>query len=1115
MRRNWKRGAAALLTASMLFSNISITGLAEEASAQAEEASAQAEEAPAPTTEAPTEAPAPATEAPTEAPAPATEAPTEAPAPATEAPTEAPAPATEAPTEAPAPATEAPTEAPAPATETSTEKPTDTEKKTEKETEDGIYTVEEKEYTVSVEVPDDCKIPDGASLVANIVKKDSKEAKEDLKLAQEAAGDDTEIAGYQIYDLHFEKNKKEIELTPREKADIKVTIAIDKKEFQKDLKEEGLEVFHIRDLTEEELEKLKKEESESQEQDQTEKEVTQTAEKLKIKKAEEKDGKETITFSTDGFSDYLFAVTKEKQTESETAKETETEAPETSASETAGTETQPDTPAQSEEPETTAPQIAVREGEAQITQADLTLTMKMTGTKTTAKDLVLTATNIGDLQAAVQALGTSAKELKVTQGTGANEKDVVGVTIEKNCITIPAAALENGTTLHIANLPVNGDGATAEAPKTATYTIHAGGNFVTNIGFSVTSDYYTVYKNAEGTLLPSTDGSCTVSMEKSQGLTIENVYSAVTVSASDKDKTDSKFAGMSFSVVPDGATAPVYTVTADDSGKAMVRGLPAGKYTVTGDAGTIPKKYKSEAKSQEITVDESGNLSSAVNLTYSTMTLTLKAINSRSGKPLANAKITVKKADKTVAFETTDSEGLAKVTGVLERGEKYTISQTRMNGYYSAASKNLSSGTYTVNAAGEDPTITFSSQPTVVKIGVIDNVSKTSPYAGSYVKGASVAIKKDGKVLETITTEGQLVEVVGLLNPNTKYQIVQTAAPAGYIVGAVTDSGSYSVGKQISLSSKTKKEKIVEISADTVKVLVSRKGYDSRTQVTKNGKKAYEYTNLKLLSGAKLEIRDKDGNVVKDQNGNPISWTSSEKGGHLVEGVLAASTEYTLVETGAPEGYDLAGSGVFHTYKSGNQAAVTMQTRKASGSIRVVMRAAYKGSAIKVNGTYYCALFTDKNLTKRYTAAGVRRLTMTTSQVYAEVTFENIPAGVYYVAETDKDGNPLKNNATFKVNNPTEGLHMDASKDLIAEITNDFVTEPAGAQKVSSSELRNSYHAEYAGYGGSASAAAELAAGGNSVQTGDTTNVTLYLSMLAVACLLFAAAVIVRKRRKE
>ena len=809
-------------------------------------------------------------------------------------------------------------------------------------------------------------------------------------------------------------------------------------------------------------------------------------------------------------------MTKEKETEKQSESETvkETEVPATDVETTAPETKEPETVTS----ETTAPQIAVQEGETQAQQADLTLTVQSVGTdKPTAKDLVIRATNIANLQNAVPAI-------TITQITDTGEKDLTkdtnAVQIKGSQITIAAAIVNSSKGIKISGLPVNGTAAEGEVVPKATYTINAGGNYISNNTFVGNADYYTIYKNTAGVALtPGADGSSQFSLDGDFGITIENVYSEVTLSATGTDKPDKKFDSMKFSVTPEGTTTPVLTAAADNSGIAVIRGLPEGKYTVTGDTDTIPAQYWMESKSQEITVDDQKSLTPSAELSYKPMIMTLKTVDSRSGKAMANTKITVKKyvsSDKTttVASATTDSNGQAKLVGVLERGEKYSITQNRVSGHYSATTSDLKSGTYTVEKQGADPTITFSNQPTVVKVGVIDNVSKTSPYSGSYVSGATIAIKKENAVLKTITTEGQLTEVVGLLDPNTKYQIVQTSAPAGYIIGAPTASGKYSVGKQIALSSKTRQEKTVAISADTVKVLVTRKGYDSRTQVTRNGKKAYEYTNLKILSGAKLEIRDKDGNVVKDKNGNAVSWTSSEKGGHLVEGVLAANTEYTLVETGAPTGYDLAGSGVFHTYKSGNQAAVTMQTRRASGTIRVVMRAAYKGNAIKVNGTYYCALFTDKNLTKRYTAAGVRRLTMTTSQVYAEATFENIPAGVYYVAETDKNGNPLKDNATFKVNNPEDGLHMDTSKDLIAEITNDYVTKPAGAQAVSSSELRNSYNAEYAGYGGSASAAAELAAGGNSVQTGDTTNVVLYLSMLAAACILFAA-VLIKKRRKE
>lgn len=165
---------------------------------------------------------------------------------------------------------------------------------------------------------------------------------------------------------------------------------------------------------------------------------------------------------------------------------------------------------------------------------------------------------------------------------------------------------------------------------------------------------------------------------------------------------------------------------------------------------------------------------------------------------------------------------------------------------------------------------------------------------------------------------------------------------------------------------------------------------------------------------------------------------------------MASETEYTLVETTSPDGYDAAGKGVFHTYKSGNQAAVTMQTRKFNGTIRVIMRAAYQKTAIKVNGTFYCALFLDKDLKQRYIEAGVKPLVMSSNQVYAQVTFENIPAGTYYVAETDQKGNPLRDNATFKVSNPDQALNLTSNnKNLIAEITNDYVQKPADAQTVS------------------------------------------------------------------
>lgn len=54
-----------------------------------------------------------------------------------------------------------------------------------------------------------------------------------------------------------------------------------------------------------------------------------------------------------------------------------------------------------------------------------------------------------------------------------------------------------------------------------------------------------------------------------------------------------------------------------------------------------------------------------------------------------------------------------------------------------------------------------------------------------------------------------------------------------------------------------------------------------------------------LLSGAKLEIKDQDGNVVD-------TWVSSEQEGHTIEGILIPGNPYTLTELKAPAGYATA-----------------------------------------------------------------------------------------------------------------------------------------------------------------------------------------------------------------
>ena len=71
-----------------------------------------------------------------------------------------------------------------------------------------------------------------------------------------------------------------------------------------------------------------------------------------------------------------------------------------------------------------------------------------------------------------------------------------------------------------------------------------------------------------------------------------------------------------------------------------------------------------------------------------------------------------------------------------------------------------------------------------------------------------------------------------------------------------------------------------------------------------------DITNSKELSGAKLEIRDTDGNLV-------AGWTST-KTPHTVRG-LELEKAYTLTETRAPDGYAEAESIVFKLVQDGSE----------------------------------------------------------------------------------------------------------------------------------------------------------------------------------------------------
>ena len=123
-----------------------------------------------------------------------------------------------------------------------------------------------------------------------------------------------------------------------------------------------------------------------------------------------------------------------------------------------------------------------------------------------------------------------------------------------------------------------------------------------------------------------------------------------------------------------------------------------------------------------------------------------------------------------------------------------------------------------------------------------------------------------------------------------RYRIVEVKAPAGYLLDSTPVDVEFTYeGQQIAWQ------------------VVDATNTNLRTSVDISKQ---DITNGKELPGAKLEIRDADGNLVE-------GWTSG-KVPHTVRG-LELEKEYTLTEKRAPDGYAEAESIVFKLVQNGTE----------------------------------------------------------------------------------------------------------------------------------------------------------------------------------------------------
>lgn len=211
----------------------------------------------------------------------------------------------------------------------------------------------------------------------------------------------------------------------------------------------------------------------------------------------------------------------------------------------------------------------------------------------------------------------------------------------------------------------------------------------------------------------------------------------------------------------------------------------------------------------------------------------------------------------------------------------------------------LSDKEYAVSIAedGKLIEITAENKPVTVEI------SKRDIYGNELVGAEMVLENADGEIVDRWTSDGTN-HVVSKLGAG-EYVLKEIAAPDGYIIAtdikfSVDIYGNVTVENVDSTAVSDNGYPLIVMVDDTTKVRISKR----------------DITTGEELPGATLQIIDEDGNVVEE-------WVSTDEA-HFIEGKLIAGKEYTLRETIAPDGYEIANEISFTVNEDGSVTEVVM-----------------------------------------------------------------------------------------------------------------------------------------------------------------------------------------------
>lgn len=598
--------------------------------------------------------------------------------------------------------------------------------------------------------------------------------------------------------------------------------------------------------------------------------------------------------------------------------------------------------------------------------------------------------------------------------------------------------------------------------------------------------------NAGTTSVQITDGK--ISLKDGQTAVIENIPSGVSYSVKETtgDRyvtiTDGNITAEKTGTIEEGTTSETQVVN-------QVIHLNVTKTDITGEnevAGATMQLYKAEDINEDGTVKEGAEA-----------------------------------LDSWTSGEDSDQDSYHDFGPVTRAGESYVLIETAAPAGY-AYTKNIA---FTVK---EDGTIETEAEKTTNKETGEDiylvkdevtkvSITKTDITGSKELAGARLLLKdKEGKVIESWMSGTEAHVFEQKLIAGETYTLAEVTAPDGYEVAAnITFTVNKDGTVQINGEAVENNEVIMKDEATPVgeegKLVVSK-------LVTFQGKNQAVNRTFYVALFRDADCTEKVSNVKELRCEG--AWSAYTVFEHLKDGT------YYVAETDE-DGNKLESSEACKIEGNGTKCEITPTQKTAYAVIEnqlqipgddflntvhnltVTKNVTLDGSPIsdKYNGTFYVSLFTDPYYTNR--TGDVKALQIQKGKS-TSVTFTDLADGTYYVAETDKDGNPVEN-SDFDFDVSYDGditvAFTEQDADAALGITNDmternpeydkYLEEEDGGDDNNNNNNNTSHN----------SSSNQTKKSKNS-KTGDNSHIIFY-AVLAMAALMAAGTEIYRRSRKK